>query len=488
MKRSWILMLVLAMLAGCGQAEVPAETTIETAAAETETVSPSRDELPALDFAGDTVRIATWAEQDVAGELVSKELTGEIINDTVYNRNLQVQERLNVNMDVALLDGGDNYTVIKAVKTAILAGDGAYDITAAPTYTCAYPATEGIFRDLKKTEFLDLTKVYWSQGYNENLSVGNAQYICSGSPAISLYRYMYVTVYNNRIFAERNLDPPVTYVQEGTWTLEKQAQIAGELYVDTNGDGVQDDGDTYGFAGGARTNSDTYWNNCGVGLFRKGTDNFYEYAPDVERYSDTLDAILYLYYGCGGSYIVPKANDGVRESWIQDIFAEGRAAMATTHLYGIEFFLRDMEDEFTIVPMPKLNENQKTYRTTVQDQFTSYAINATVGENRLGEMGAFLECMGSESYATVFDAYYETALSKKYLQNTESVEMLHLIFDSVCIDAATIYTNELGGFIPAQRDMVAGKQNTVASKLASVSEGIQKKLETMNDLYRKLEE
>ena len=145
-----------------------------------------------------------------------------------------------------------------------------------------------------------------------------------------------------------------------------------------------------------------------------------------------------------------------------------------------------MEDEFTIVPMPKLNEAQAEYRTTVQDQFTSYTINATVAADRQSEMGAFLECMASESYATVFDAYYETALSKKYLQNEESVEMLHLIFDTVCIDAATIYTNELGGFVPTQRDMIAANQNVVASKLASVEKGIRSKLEAMNELYQKI--
>ena len=124
-----------------------------------------------------------------------------------------------------------------------------------------------------------------------------------------------------------------------------------------------------------------------------------------------------------------------------------------------------MEDEFTVIPMPKLDEVQE-YRTHVQDQYTSLAVATTVAPDRQPLIGAFMEVLASESYYTVYNAYYETALSNKYLQNEESLEMLHLIYDSVSIDPSILYTNVLGftGGVP-----IGSSLSTRAASLPSAA-------------------
>ena len=494
-KKVLLMLLVMAMLSGCGKtttAETETETQPDTETpVETETADPYRDELPEMDFNGEAVSIAVWNHDDVVGEFHAEEITGELVNDAVYNRNLAVENRLNMNMDIRLINEGAIDSVDDTVTAAVIAGDSSYDMMSSPTVSCVYTAAGNVLLDLTELENLNLDKPYWSQGARESLTVGDSLYVCTGTPSITLYRYMYVTVFNNAIFENHGLENPISLVREGKWTLDKQAELSSGLYVDVNGDGTMDDKDSYGFAGGGRTNGDTYWINCDVSLFGRDEDNYYTYAPDVERYVNALEAVQNLYYNSDASYVVPLPDDGPRASHIQTIFAESRAAMATTNFYGIEFYLREMEDECTIIPMPKLDEAQE-YRTHVQDQYTSLAVTTTVMPERQPMIGAFMEVLASESYYTVYDAYYETALSNKYLQNEESLEMLHLIYDSVYIEPSVLYANVIGftsgtpiGYL---REMIGYNKQEMASTLASWNTTITTGLEEINRSFQELEQ
>ncbi|MCQ2433538.1 MAG: hypothetical protein MJ175_13125, partial [Clostridia bacterium] len=456
----------------------------QTTTAETEAAIVRRDDLPELDFGGADVTMLVKNIEDAAAEYISGQETGEVIGDAVFARNRAIEERLNIKFHVQL---ASTDTVVNEAVKSITAGDNDFDVLSAPTYEAVFKTSKGYFRNLYDLPHFDAKKPYWSQGAIDSLSIGNSLYVVTGSPSISLYRFMYVTAYNNALFQKYDLDSLIPVVKAGKWTLDYQYNIAKGIYEDLNGDNTAGKEDLYGFVGGARTNSDTYWINMNTGLFVKDKDNYYTFAPDVERYSKGMEQLLRLYYEGTGSYAVPNADDGVRDSHIQTIFGEGRAVMATTHLYGIEYFLRDMKDEFTIIPMPKLDEAQENYRTHVQDQFTSLLVPVTVGDDRLETVGAFLECLGSESYDTVFNAYYETALSYKYLQNAESVDMLHLIFDSVYIEPSVVYFNEVGGLVTPLRTMVGKNQNNVASEIEKITSKVTTKLENMNEAFRELE-
>ncbi|MDD4772613.1 MAG: hypothetical protein PHZ09_03310 [Eubacteriales bacterium] len=487
-----LLTVFMTMAAGCtgdtGHSSDSSDLTDSSGKTSTETSSdPYVDELPELNGDGDVVNICGWGYAEATAELYSEELTGEIVNDAVFNRNLALEQRLNIKMNVILkADGGNQYHVPNIVRSAVLAGDGAYDIMAGPTYASAYYATENIFLDLRGFDYLDLDKSYWAQGYNEVMSVGGAQYICTGTPAISLYRFMYVTVYNNALFDSYNLDNLNDAVNSDVWTIEYQYKLAEDIYDDLNGNGAYDKEDLFGFTGGARTSSDTYWVNLDVKMLDKDENDYYIYEPDISRLSGAVDKVLRLYYDCAGSYIVPHGDDGVRDTDIVTIFSDSRTAMATMHLSAIETNLRDFEDEYSIVPMPKYNDEQGTYKTYVQVELTAFAVTKTVSTDRSDMMGAFLECLASESYKYVYPAYYETALSYKYLQNEASVEMLKLIYESLYNDGSIIYTNELGGALIDLRNMMKTRTNTVASVIAALEPKITASVDIMNGLYKSI--
>lgn len=65
-----------------------------TQESESETENEIRDDLPELDYAGADVNILTRDFERYKNELTVEELTGDVVNDAVYNRNLGVQNRL----------------------------------------------------------------------------------------------------------------------------------------------------------------------------------------------------------------------------------------------------------------------------------------------------------------------------------------------------------------------------------------------------------
>ena len=54
-----------------------------------------KDDLPELDFGGQQVAVLYWSDVENA-EFDVEELTGEIVNDAIYQRNIDVEDRLKV--------------------------------------------------------------------------------------------------------------------------------------------------------------------------------------------------------------------------------------------------------------------------------------------------------------------------------------------------------------------------------------------------------
>ena len=162
--------------------------------------------------------------------------------------------------------------------------------------------------------------------------------------------------------------------------------------------------------------------------------------------------------------------------------------MCTTRLVAAEQSdIRNMEELYGIVPMPKYDEAQSEYGTLQHDQFTVYAVPATVAEDKLPLLGAVLEVMASESMRTVKPAYYEIALKRKYMSDPIAWDMLDLIFNTIRIDAGIVYTNALGNPHDQLRQIITGKKNTVASKFKRMDKTVGKNLSKMVKRLEELE-
>lgn len=139
MRKSVTLLLVVAMLTAtftsCGDGTeketetIPVNNSETTETVETEEVDP----FASVDLDGVDIRMMV-SDREIDGMASSitaiqhgDELTGEVVSDAVYNRNMMVEELLNMNLSFTA--NPDTETEIPTtIKQLITAGDDAYEL------------------------------------------------------------------------------------------------------------------------------------------------------------------------------------------------------------------------------------------------------------------------------------------------------------------------------------------------------------------------
>ena len=506
MKRLLTILLALLMLASvlCACANNPdnsAQDTTTPSGNDPTTTTPSDgaetttdkyeiyDNLPKLDYKNDTVTIISRGRSWCADEVSVSDLNGETINDAMYNRNLNVENRLNIKINNIMTSGTDNYEITEKIRTQVASGTKEFDLLANSVYATIMYTGDNLFANLYDCEMLDLEQKYWAQGFNEAASIGEAQYFATGAICLSTYRFIFATFFNRNMFEANGIEYPFQAVNDGKWTLDYQYEISANLYVD-DGNGIRDQEDKYGFiTNGDQIGVDAYWSSCKLPILTKTDDNWLQYSMDVERLSRAVSKINHLIWDNEGALSIKKGGSDTEQETIAAMFANDKAAMVTLRLIEAEGSnLRNMTSYYGIVPMPKLDETQDNYYSYAHDTLTAYAIPVNVIDDRLQEMGAVLEALASESYRTVVPAYYEVTLKDKFCNDPESKEMLDLIINSFFIDAGVLYTKQIDSVHQKMRTFIGNNVSNVASMMRALDRVVPTKLEKLQDSIRKVQE
>ena len=455
----------------------------ETTAAVTVDPNYSYD-LPELNFAEDEIKILAANRDASKDEFYADGITGNIISDAVYKRNSAVENKLNVTLNITLDPTASDYGCCNTIKNQVASGDEIYDLFTMVAYTPISYILEGDFRNLHNVPNLNLDKYYWVQGFNDIMDTGTKQYVCLGAYSISSIRMMNVIVYNKTLFETSGIEDIYQTVMDGKWTIEKQIDLITDTYSDLNGDGVHDAGDFYGFVGGGCVTADPYLVAFGSHFLSvDSTTGEYSFGYSSEKIVNAVNAFQKLVTDNPNTWSV--GNTGSVDSAFtpdkMNIFADNRALMVGGTIYHIEAVLTPSEftGEYGIAPQPKLNEDQENYYTYVQDQMTSMGVPSTVPDSRLAEIGAVMETISYESYQTVFPAYYETSLSYRFLQDYESKQMLDMIYSTISLEGAILYS-PIFGMISTIRGLMRGDSGSPTSVLASQKNTWASKVKDLN--------
>ena len=476
-------LLLVAPLASCAAGGGNDETRAndQTTAALEEGETELRDNLPAgLNYGGEEINFYSFYEEGMTtGQVTVPELNGNPINDAVYERNKLVESRLGVKIVNEDDKSGDAYHVVNKTVTLVQSGSTDYDAITSPCYVVLDQSISGTFSNLTGSEYLDLSQPWWTQDFNEACSYQENQYAASGHLLLGIYRSAYATVFNKNMFTDVGQPYLYGYVDNGTWTLDKQASLVTYFHVDTNGDGTQDVNDRYGLATEQVICADPYWASCGIDIVGKNEDGEFELIFDSGRLHEVAEKVLHLFYETEDSTYT--------KAFPVQMFASGKAAMASIRIFSMESAaMRNMEDAYGVVPMPRLSEDQTAYRSSLHDGFSVVAAPATVYGDHLEMVCAVLEAMGSASYRIVRPAYYETTLRTKLASDPDSSRMLDIITRNLRTDPGYFYVFTFDSFHHVFRNIIDSKQNTVISDYAKRAKTDQKNVQNVNRRFARL--
>ncbi len=449
-KRISILLLCAMLLAGCAaekEAENGTDTkqpdngTVESTAEETETTV--YDSLVTEDFGGYTFHMLNGVSNYAYVLLTAEELTGETINDAVYNRNSLVSDRLNVNLEEYIADWNETSPTVDAL---ILAGDNAYDIFFDESQFSMQYVAKGNTADLRATE-MQLDKPWWDAGSIETMSLGDRLYTVNGDLHLMYGESAWVFYMNKQMLEDYNLESPYTLVKEGKWTMDKAGELIRAVAADLNGDGKITTDDQFGLA----THGDVSLAlliGGGQSLLTKNADNIPEWSPLAEEVYNISAKTHDIFFDKNAVYMDGVTTKGsnaatVVNSPIIDHFSAG-GSLFLCEVLGHAKILRGMDNDFGILPVPKYAEDAD-YTTFVARSAQVLMIPVTAGADALHRTAVILDNLGAESFRTVRQAYYDVQLNGKTIRDEESRDMLEIIFANRRYEMAYLFgLNDLG--------------------------------------------
>lgn len=460
-KRLSLLLACVALctlFASCDKNDKPVETTADTVA--TTEKSPDTPDLPdpsSIDIAGDfNILVAgNWAWNDFASETIE----GNVVDAAICRRNEYMLSKYGVkiqNEDIVRFNSsggtGDGYVKL---YTEYMAGDHSYDAAMVGTYDVATLAYNGYIHDLNEIEHLDLSKSYWDQKANEDLSMNGKMFYTTGDISVADNRSTHALFFNKEMIKMYGMENPYDLVRSGEWTLETFGEMVKQVGSDDNNDGIYDKNDTFGLFS-ARDNNLAMLAAAGekictindrgqleLTLYNERVVNLYDrYLPIVDDDAHTFN---WQY-----NYITNERATQASNAERIGMFDNNRCLFYFHMLFYVDE-MRDIQTDFGILPFPKYDAAQESYGHYVSAWHSQFlCVPKTVQD--LARTGIVLEELAYQGKQMLTPAYYEKTLVGQRTRDEESVDMLDLIFATRVYDVGIYYNigtykDQIGNFL-----------------------------------------
>ena len=439
------------------------------------------DDLPAgLNFNGEKVVVLSASVYDSDGkvdegrkpEFTVEELTSDVINDSIYNRELYVEDRLGINIESYQVTHRDvNTEITKQLNSQ----DDIYDVFLYDSHTLSTYVFDNFLVDFYTVDYLNFDKPWWSSKFIKEAEIGDMLFEITGSLSLSLTRNIYAMYYNKTLAGAYSstiteLSDLYSLVENGEWTFDKFVELGGGIYEDINGNTIPDIDDEYGIAYSDYLPLDAIWSSFDINIFSRTDEGWFELDVNTDKLYIALDKVYKLIHDTKGS--ITSGKFSVSFSDIHKTFANGHVLFMPNMLGNIETTeLRNMQDDYGILPFPKYDKAQKEYYSYSHDQYSAFCIPNT-NENP-DVAGAMLEAMASYAYRDTQPAYFDIALKGQYMTDAKSRHMLDLVVDGFMVDAAWIYLGTLAnGYPPSFRYMIGEGKNSFASNHNKLSRNV----------------
>ncbi len=427
---------------------------------------------------------STKSDGSALGDFNVESQTGDLVNDAVFKKDAKVEDYLGIDIELILENGvwSKRSAFNNKIIAAYDAGDHEFDVVNS-MLVCTIPlAGRGLFVDVSDLPHTGFDKPWYIKDMVENYGIGGKFYGIISDHSLSLYKDLSVIFFNADMMEDVKPDVDLyDLVRRGEWTLDKFLEVSSDMARDLNGDDAYTAGDDIFAYFGEGVPNGTWITALDIHSFEiNETGNSFTYYGLTERFSSAYDRMG-----------VFSTSPGVRNEQgtlgARDTFANGRVAFMTNFLYTTES-LRDMDDDYGILPIPKYDTNQEDYISQVGTSTSTFFVPQT--QMNLDLVSKFIECEAYFGYTEVSDVYYEVALKTKYIDDPNMVDMLDIVRENATITFMMVYGANYMKNSPYERFRFSASgvaYTDIASWMASRETSFCTSLQTLLDAYAALE-
>lgn len=394
-----------------------------------------------------------------------EELTGDIINDTLTERDRIVSEKLNVKFKYTV--AGDD-EVATLVKNSVLAQENEYDMLAGTAISLSKLGVNDVLLDILSVDTINTTSSEWSTLVAEGCQANGKLFFLSGDILPAFYTMPGCIFMNCDVASEYKITKDDVYkvIDSGKWTIDQLAAYTKNTCSDIDDSGsISSANDFIGYL--------SLKGELAAGVLAVGagihlcdaTKNGIKVDLMNERTLELIDKAQILF----GEYTVDAESDNLHKA-----FRENRVIFTQHYTSSAFTRYRDVEADFAILPMPKLNEKQESYYSMLNPWGTAFIAFPNYADTEY--VGVVSQCMAEYSYENLRPAVYESSFKVKGARDDESAKMLDLIFDNLYIDNNSIY-NFGGSMTALSNSLFDGKE--FSSAYASIESKIEADIETL---------
>ena len=445
MKRLLCLLLILGGLlvsfAGCRRNEEPGPASTGSGdvsggdTSDPEASAKGWDDLPKTQYDTEFNILGrggagTWNTEDLISDDISTPLSA-----AVFSRNSAVETRHGITIHVNAYNG--NYAaMLEAMKLAGLNDFALYDI---PLGQWGYAVTNGYFVNLYELSELNLKDSWWDQRFVEDVTLYGQLYGILSDATYIDKSATWAVAFNKDMITAHELNVNLyNMVDEGTWTIEVLTELAKQVNMDANEDGVMELGgqDIYGIAGEV-ANLDFLFQSCGFtyGAF-ENNEIVLNLARNKEEANDIFQEIFDLIADSTLTYMAEAHSE--RWKGGRDFFEAQQALFYIGGVVILPAYFKAFEHDYGVIPMPKYNEEQEAYYNAITT-FNCPTFCIPQNTTDVSMSAVVMQALACRGETSITPVYYNTILKEQATRDSDSWRMLDIIFENRIFDLCTVY-------------------------------------------------
>ena len=436
--------MVLAALAACGETAgtggdaAPGGADDAQAAAAEETTGSPLEAIPAADYGGYVFRFIHDGNSNdwYDSTLYAEEMTGAILDDTVYERNRYVGEKLNIS--IAAEFSNDS---LKKVQNQVQSGSYDYDISYLHLNDAFNASFSGVLYNLYSVQGFDLGSDLWDQDAIESFTFLPGKCWFSNTDLnTNILGGANLLFFNNDMRVNYGLDDFYSLVSDHKWTLSKMYEQAKVVDSDVDGNGKQNEGDIFGIA-------------AGMGDYAMAMSGANEKFVDIDENYKMIYRVAEASFIEAAEKVAEMFNDKMtttivnNQSWSGTNFQNGLALFKTASANSLVSTSHDVDFIYGVLPYPLRAEDQERYISAYASYVTALSLPLT--QEDVSRTAAVVNALSIYSREYLTDAYYDTTLIGKCARDENTETVLDLVFAGRLYDYALIFSGYTGNAWPA---------------------------------------
>ena len=397
---------------------------------------------------------------------IKDEETGDIGSDAVYHRQRDLEDIFGISWEPVITEIGPD--TADQVINEVMAGGDSYDLANGSTQTVGQPLLNaGVIMNVSNLEHVDMSREWWIEAMQTDYAIKGQTFFLTGPIVVNNYCDTTCMLFNKTVTELYGIDDAELYqtVRDGDWTLDKMFEVASAVPENPSGNGVwrydEPPGFDFIFTSGYRI---TKFNDEGEPYVEDKLPVEFSNLSDklCPVFSDDSQTIHTNYK----KNETPEQKYGVEN--LRTLFIDNRALFRFGTTEGA-LEMRKEDVTFGILPYPKRDSTQKEYCSYARmGQDSAVYVPRTVKSLEMTDV--ITEAMGALSQKYIKTAYYEKLLKGQSVFDSESSEMLDLIFSTKVYDLIAFYSgadfNQWGEFLDTRSDSIQLDNSNLASGYA----------------------